>query len=192
MAGDAKSRYEIVNELIERKLGLIDETTTLEREVLEKENEIDEFSMEEEKRITDAENRYDTTYGVYSNNIELCKKLIETAQKSEEIELKEAEDKYNKMRISITANKEKQIEDATTKIKNNETARDSISKQQFIDAEKARISEDKKRLENKLTITKKVAEKRKEEINNKINAINQAIEAIKAISANNENTEKKQ
>jgi hypothetical protein len=192
MAGDAKSRYEIVNELIERKLGLIDETTTLEREVLEKENELDEFSMEEEKRITDAENRYDTTYGVYSNNIELCKKLIETAQKSEEIELKEAEDKYNKMRISITANKEKQIEDATTKIKNNETARDSISKQQFIDAEKARISEDKKRLENKLTITKKVAEKRKEEINNKINAINQAIEAIKAISANNENTEKKQ
>jgi hypothetical protein len=192
MAGDAKSRYEIVNELIERKLGLIDETTTLEREVLEKENELDEFSMEEEKRITDAENRYDTTYGVYSNNIELCKKLIETAQKSEEIELKEAEDKYNKMCISITANKEKQIEDATTKIKNNETARDSISKQQFIDAEKARISEDKKRLENKLTITKKVAEKRKEEINNKINAINQAIEAIKAISANNENTEKKQ
>lgn len=192
MAGDAKSRYEIVNELIERKLGLIDETTTLEREVLEKENELDEFSMEEEKRITDAENRYDTTYGVYSNNIELYKKLIETAQKSEEIELKEAEDKYNKMCISITANKEKQIEDATTKIKNNETARDSISKQQFIDAEKARISEDKKRLENKLTITKKVAEKRKEEINNKINAINQAIEAIKAISANNENTEKKQ
>ena len=178
MAGDAKSRYEIVNELANKRINLIDELGELKSKDAQQKADIEKVKLQQARQVEDLKKQIHRALEQNHKMAKQRKDNLVRMQKNHEKELTNLKEQHQEAIDNETS--------LIALLENDENTKTNHKAQ--VDQLEKKNAEDIQDRQLELTVNLESNKQAVSDAADKIKSIDLALEAIKHISANNEKT----